>query len=340
MRSSDFSKMLGSFLSVYLPSERNFSKNTISSYCDTFKLLLQYIKATKGLSPEKVTVKFLNREFILLFLNWLEQERGCSVSTVNQRLAGIHSFFRYIQIDYPDLLLECQKILSIPFRKKPAPAVNYLNATDLRLILEQPDCSTRSGRRDLTLLSLLYDTGGRVQEIADLTVGSLRLQAPAQIMLVGKGNKSRAVPLMAPTVQLLEGYLFENRLNDPNSMAYPLFRNQRKEPLTRAGICYILKKYAAEARAANPHIPQNITPHVFRHSKAMHLLEAGVNIIYIRDILGHVDVSTTEVYAKANMEMKRAALEKVSHISVGNVPSWATNSDLLSWLNDFGKSLS
>lgn len=339
MKDNDFPKVLGHFLSVYLPSQRNYSKNTISSYCDTFKLLLQYLRSSKGLSPERVTLKHLDRESVLLFLNWLEETRHCSVSTVNQRLACIHSFFRYVQSERLDFLLECQKILSIPFRRKPSPAFAYLNADDLRLILEQPNCATRSGRRDLTLLSLLYDTGGRVQEIADLTVSSLRLEPPAQVTLIGKGNKARSVPLMEPTVCLLDGYLSENRLNSPHALQYPLFSNQRKEPLSRAGICYVLKKHAAMARKVKPFLPENITPHVFRHSKAMHLLEAGVNIIYIRDILGHVDVSTTEVYAKANLEMKRAALEKVSHISAGNIPSWASDSDLLSWLSEFGKSL-
>jgi site-specific recombinase XerD len=332
--------MLGQFLSVYLPSQRNYSKNTIMSYCDTFKLYLNYENASRGLSPERITLKLLNRERVLQFLEWLEKERGNSVSTLNQRLACFHSFFRYVQMERPEYLMECQKILGIPFRRKPIAPISYLCAEDLRLILVQPDTSFRSGRRDLTLLSLLYDTGGRVQEIADLTVSALRLQPPAQVTLIGKGNKARCIPLMDSTVQLLTGYLHESNLNQPHALQYPLFFNQRKEPLSRAGICYVLKKYTDTARKAYPHLPEKVTPHVLRHSKAMHLLEAGVNIVYIRDILGHVDVSTTEVYAKANMEMKRAALEKTSHIAAGNIPSWATDSDLLAWLDSFSKSLS
>lgn len=339
MRRNDFPQMLGHFLSIYLPSQRNFSKHTIASYCDTFKLLLQYLQLSQGLSPERVTLKHIDRECVLLFLNWLEKTRHCSISTTNQRLACIHSFFRYIQIDHPELLLECQKIFSVKSRRKPALAVRYLDADDLRLLLEQPNRSTFAGRRDLTLLSLLYDTGGRVQEIADLTVSSLRLEPPAQVTLIGKGNKARVVPLMGPTVQLLEGYLREHHLNTPCALQYLLFFNQRKEALSRAGICYVLNKYTMMARNIQPHLPEKITPHVLRHTKAMHLLEAGVNIVYIRDILGHVDVSTTEVYAKANLEMKRAALEKVAHIAASSTPSWATDSNLLSWLNEFGKSL-
>ena len=341
MRKADFPKALADFLSVYLPSQRNFSKHTISSYCDTFRLLLTYATTERGLSAEKLRIKQIDRDFIIAFLKWLETSRNSSVSTLNQRLACIHTFFRYIQMTEPALIYESQKVLSIPFRKKPEAAVVYLNAEDTKLLLAQPNRSTKSGRRDLTLLSLLYDSGARVQEIADLTVGSIRLEPPAQVTLVGKGAKVRIVPLMKNTVELLKGYLAENKLNFPHKLQYPLFTNQRHEKLTRAGIAYILRKYAIQAKEKSDSFPdpKTITPHVLRHSKAMHLLEAGVNIVYIRDILGHVDVSTTEVYARANMAMKQAALEKVSHISAGEIPSWARDSALLEWLDSFNKSL-
>jgi len=339
LKTADFPKLLGNFLSIYLPSQRNFSKNTISSYCDTFKLLLKYFNSAKGISADKIQLKQMNRELFLDFISWLEIDRNCSISTTNQRLACIRSFFRFVQMEHPETMLECQKILGMPFRRKYSPSICYLNADDLKLILEQPNYSLRTGRRDLTLLSLLYDTGARVQEIADLKVRSIRLDAPAQVTLIGKGNKARVIPLMEATVSLLRGYLEEHHLNIPKCFEYPLFSNQRHEPLTRAGICYVLNKYANQARIIQPLLPEKITPHIFRHSKAMHLLEAGINIVYIRDILGHVDISTTEIYAKANMEMKRAALEKVSHISSGNVPFWANDADLVTWLTDFGKSL-
>lgn len=338
MKAADFPITLGNFLSVYLPAQRNFSKNTISSYCDTFKLLLRYAK-TCGLSPERITLKQLDRQWLLSFLNWLEMERRSSVSTINQRLACLHSFFRYVLGERPELALECQKILGIVMRRTPKKPVNYLGAEDLRLILQQPDWSTKTGRRDVALLSLLYDTGARVQEIADLTVGSLRLESPAQVSLIGKGRKARSVPLMSPTVQLLKGYMTENRLDAPSTLSHSLFFNQRHDPLSRAGIAYILKKYAAKARKSHSFLPEKITPHVLRHSKAMHLLEAGVNVVYIRDILGHVNISTTETYAKANLEMKRAALEKVAHISAGNMPPWATDTGLLDWLAEYGRAI-
>lgn len=217
----------------------------------------------------------------------------------------------------------------------------YLTPDNIRLLLNQPDTSTKRGRRNLTLLSLLYDSGARVQEIADLTVESVRLEPPAQVKLIGKGSKARVVPLMQNTVNLLKGYLEENDLLLSHKFQFPLFSNSRNEKLTRAGISYILGKYAIAAKKQSNTFPEPnlITPHILRHSKAMHLLEAGVNLVYIRDILGHVDIATTEVYARANLAMKQAALEKVSNISNVNIPSWLNNDSLLEWLNNFNKSL-
>ena len=342
MRKSEnlFPKLLGNYLSAYLPTQRNYSKNTISSYCDSFRLLLQYLQTERGLQANRITFNTLDRSEVISFLQWLESVRGCSQSTINQRLAGIHSFYKYVQGEAPELMHECQKILTIPFRKKSSPLISYLDKEDIELILAQPDITRKKGRRDLTLLSILYDTGGRVQEIADLTIEAVRLQPPAQIALVGKGQKVRTVPLMNSTAKLLSSYMKENHLGDPSTGSYPLFFNQRQEPLTRSGIRYILQKYASLARQKRPSMPTTVSPHIIRHSKAMHLLEAGINIIYIRDILGHVDVSTTEVYAKSNLDMKRRALEKVAIIpDVNTTPFWTDNADLLGWLENYGRSV-
>jgi len=335
-----FPKLLGDFLSIYLPSQRNYSKNTISSYCNSFKLLLQYLNDEKNLNPDQVTFNVINTDSILDFISWLEKSRNCSMSTINQRLAAIHSFFKYVQKSRPELMSLSHSILEIPLRKAPPPTIAYLTQEDLRLILSQPNAAKKSERRDQVLLCLLYDTGCRVQELVDLTVSSIRLEPPAQVKLHGKGDKTRIVPLMSNTAKLLRNYMTEHKLGEPHTLQYPLFCNQRKEPLTRAGVTYILKKYADMARVQSSSIPPNVTPHIMRHSKAMHMLEAGINIVYIRDILGHVNISTTEVYAKANLEMKRRALEKVSLVpEYDAAPCWTGDSNLLTWLQDFGKSL-
>jgi len=261
-----FPKLLGDYLGTYLPVHRNFSKNTIASYCDTFRLLLQYLKSECGLLSNRVTFNVVNRDGILGFLNWLETTRNCSSATINQRLCAIHSFFKYVQGEAPQLMKESQQVLNIPVRKTHTPLVSYLCKEDLEIILQQPNISTKNGRRDLTILCVLYDTGGRVQEIADLTVSSVRLQPPAQITLIGKGGKARTVPLMPQTVKLLENYLRENNLSNPQASAYPLFFNQRKEALSRSGISYILRKYASTSKRIQPTIPDNVTPHMLRHA--------------------------------------------------------------------------
>jgi integrase/recombinase XerD len=195
------------------------------------------------------------------------------------------------------------------------------------------------GRRDLVLLSLMYDTGARVQEIADLTVADVRLENPATVKVTGKGNKSRLIPLMTPTAKLIEQYMSENNLKHAAMGSYPLFQNRSHTKLTRAGIAYILNKYVEESRLLHPgNIPKVVSPHCFRHSKAMHLLQAGVNLVYIRDLLGHVSITTTEVYARADSLMKRNALENAYQTTTPSVmPVWQQNNDLLKWLKDLGR---
>jgi site-specific recombinase XerD len=183
----------------------------------------------------------------------------------------------------------------------------------------------------------MYDTGSRVQEIIDLTPLSLRLNKPATVTIIGKGNKARLVPMLDAQTDHLKRYMKENRLDEPFTNHYPLFFNSRKEKLTRSGINYILDKYAKAARAENPLvIPDNISPHSLRHSKAMHLLQAGVNLVYIRDILGHVSVITTEIYARADSKQKRDALEKAYvEVNPNEEALWLKDENLVSWLKSF-----
>jgi len=338
MKTTDFSKYLSDFLSVYLPRSRNLSRNTISSYCDAFTLLLQFYRDIKKLRVDRLSINDLNCSLVNDFLDWLETERNSSISTRNQRLAAICSFARYVQIESPANIHELQKILAIPAKKAVEPVVTYLSPDELRSILRQPNTLSVYGRRDLVMLSVLYDTGARVQELCDLSVRSVRFDKPAHITLTGKGGKSRQVPLLQNTVDLLRQYLSETGLDTTDKLDYPLFCNNQRKKFTRAGVAYILKKYAAMARVSNPQIPDKITPHVLRHTKAMHLLQADVNVIYIRDILGHVDIATTGVYARADTRMKRTALEKAHDISLpSSIPPWAKDQDLLEWLKNYGK---
>ncbi len=337
MKPTDFSKYISDFISRYLPNEKGASANTVAAYRDTFVLLLNFIQDQKGIKIEKLTLDKIRKETIIEFLDWLQKERKCSNSTRNTRLAAIHSFYRYLQYEQLGHLYECQKILSVRFKRIHQQGFRYLTIEGIKLLLKQPDTSTRKGRRDLTLLSLMYDIGARVQEVIDLTPSMVRLNVPPTIKIVGKGNKARLVPMLDAQVEHLKNYLKENRLNEPLANRYPLFFNSRKEKLTRAGINYIVREYCKMAREENKMMfPGIISCHSLRHSKAMHLLQAGVNLVYIRDILGHVSIKTTEIYARADSKQKRKALEEAYvNVNPDEEPVWIKDENLITWLQRF-----
>jgi integrase/recombinase XerD len=331
---TDFSRYLTGFLSDYLLSQKNVSRNTIKSYRDTFKLLLVFCKEDR-LAVEKITMQKLTADKIQKFLSWLEQERNCSVSTRNLRLTAIHSFFRYAQSESPQALYHYQQILSIPMKKKRTTLIEHLSADGIKLLLEQPDRSSPKGRRDLALMSVMYDSGARVQEIIDLTVKDFIYSNNPVLVLTGKGRKTRRVPLMRNTATIMEKYISENRLAFPHKCDYPIFCNRQHRKLTKEGVAYIIGKYASSAHEVSELVPKKVKCHMFRHSKAVHLLRAGVNLIYIRDFLGHSDIKTTEIYARTDSELKRKALENAyPELVDSNLPDWNKNDDLMDWLSE------
>jgi site-specific recombinase XerD len=333
MKPTDFSIHVTSFLTHYLAAQRNLSPNTIKAYRDVFTLLLRFCRDVRGIAPEKLRLEQIDVGLLEAFLDHLETERKSSPRTRNHRLATLHAFFRYVQAEEPAHMVQCQRILAIPLRRHARPTVGYLSKDELAEILAQPDLRTSEGRRDAVLLSVLYDTGARVQELIDLSVGDVRLDPPAQLRLIGKGRKMRAVPLMHNTIQLVRDHLQENHLDRPQNFDKPLFRNARGQRLSRSGVRYILQKYLGRARSKLPCLNRKVSPHTLRHAKGMHLLQSGVSLDMIRDFLGHVDVKTTQIYARANLEMKRNALEKITDPSpVRTIPSWQQNKDLLDWL--------
>jgi len=336
MKPTDFSKYLTDYLSQYLPVECGFSVNTVQSYSHTFVIFLRYMDEEENINPERLCLKDITKQIVISFLDWLEKERECSISTRNARLSTIHSFFRFIQ--YRDVagLKQWQEILSIPFKKCASPEMAHLTVEGLKHLLKQPDIQTKYGRRDLALLGLLYDSGARVQELINLTPADLRFEAITTVKLKGKGNKVRIVPLSAAQVQNLKRYMSENKLFDAQNKSHPLFPNPQDNNLTRVAVLDIVKKYADLARKSAPDlIPCKIGCHTFRHSKAMHMLEADINLVYIRDFLGHVSTTTTEVYARASANKKMEALKKLNPTIVTNKKtSWQKNGQLLSWLTN------
>ena len=329
---TDFAVCLRRFLTTHLAGLRGCSPNTVGSYRDTFKLLIAYYRDERSTPPGKLTLDCIDAAAITGFLEWLQVSRHNSASTRNQRLAAISSFCTWMQTEDPARMACYQDILAIPAKKQARPTVNHLTVEQTRLLLAQPDRSTRRGRRDATLLATLYDTAARVQELADLTVRDIRLQPPAMAALTGKGRKTRHVPLMGNTAAILAAYLAEPRLDKPGHDDHPVFFNQHGAKLSRGGIAWIIRKY--QARTDDPQLANaDISPHTLRHSKAMHLYEAGVPLPYIRDILGHVELSTTEIYARASTEAKRKALESAyADIVTDDLPEWTQDLGLLDWL--------
>ena len=332
MKTTDFAECLSSYLTMYLPGQMGLSENTIMSYRDAFKLFFEFIQEKCNMRIEKLSLSDFNAELITRFLTWLEKEHGSSVATRNQRLTALRAFAKYARTRKPEFLSEAQKISDIKPKKKAAPTVSYLDPDCVKAILSQIDTTGKFGRRDMVLLSLMYDSGARVQEICDLRVRDIRIDKPHTVTLTGKRRKIRFDPIMASTADVLSKYLVENKLNTTDKLDYPLFVNHQRQKLTRAGVTYILKKYCDMARINNARIPDKVLPHVLRHSKAMHMLQAGINLVYIRDFLGHESVSTTEVYAKADTEKKRKEIQNAQIRIDPDLPDWAEDNSLMAML--------
>ena len=334
IKKSDFGTHLTGFLTTYLSGTKNYSRNTILAYRDTFKLLLIYSREKLGIPAERLQIRDITPDAVRGFIDWLTSERGCGLRTSNHRLAVIRSFFRYLQYRAPEYLSQCQKILGVERATVEAPLIEYLTVEELGLIFEQVSEATRDGRRDSVLLRLLYDSAARAQELCDMKVRDVYLDGNPHVTLHGKGDKSRYVPIVTKVARDVGRYIFENGLDRPEFADAPLFTNRRREKLSRAGVAYIVKKYADMAREKSPKIPKNVTPHTFRHTKATHLCQAGIDIIYIRDILGHCHVTTTEIYAKLNVERTRDALENAyPELSKNGLPDWREDSSLMKTLN-------
>ena len=339
---SPLARYIGAFFSSYMSAERGASPHTIRSYANTFVSYIDYIERIKGIKAQNLSTEALVKRNVLDFLAWIENTKGVTIQTRNQRLAAIHSFCRYLQHADITHIDRWQEILSIRTKKAHPKPMSYLSVDGVKLLLAQVPADTIISRRNLAMLALLYDTGARVQEIISLRPCDLHLEAPAYLILQGKGNKNRAVPLQDKQVRILQQYINENRLDRAENQTDPLFKNRNGNKLTGAGITYLLMKYVTQAHEKNPDlVPARLSPHCLRHSKAMHLLQAGVNIVYIRDILGHTSITTTEIYARADSKQKREALEAaykdvIPDRDTQEAPSWETNNSLREWLKGLG----
>lgn len=320
------------FLGDYLPHQCACSAHTILSYRDSLKLFFQFATATKRKITE-LTVEHLSPQIVVAFLDHLESKRGNGAATRNVRLTAIHSFFEYLGREYPEHLLQAHRVLSVPFKRTTQRTVDYLDADELRRVLEAVDRSTPMGRRDYLLLTVLFNTGARVQEVVSLNTTDIRLIPPASIKILGKGRKERICPLWPETTRLIKQFCHEARLSLQESR--PLFCNHRGGPLTRFGARLILLRHAERAAKSYPVLTKKrIHPHVLRHSTAVHLLKAGMDLSTIAHWLGHSRINTTHKYLTMDTEGKRAALAAAGPVLAK--PNGAArrriSEDLMQWL--------
>lgn len=330
---NDLSKYLDTYFNNYLPIQKNLSKHTISSYKYTFNGFLQFCVNIKNINIKDLCLDTFNKDIVLEFLDYLENTKNNSISTRNNRLQNICSFLKFVYPSETTRVLQFQNIFDIPLKKDVEKPMEYMSVDILKTLLKQPKLDTVNGRRDLTLLATLYDTGARVSELINLKVRNIKFDDfTTTVKLFGKGSKVRIVPILGNTSDLLKRYINEHNLTTKYDDF--LFVSKLRKPLTEPGIKYIIEKYRSLATKKNPLVPNNIFPHMFRHSKAMHLLESGVNYIYIRDFLGHSDIKTTEIYAKISVEQKKKALSKAynENIPISEETSWNKDKDLLNYL--------
>lgn len=325
-------RALRRFFAEHMPLTRGLSPHTVRCYRDAFALLLRFLASHKSQDVVDLDIVHLDPEGVVAFLDYLETSRRNCVRTRNARLAAIHAFARFFASQHPEHLEHCQRLLAVPFKRAPSHSVDYLEAEEFRAILDAVDRTTVAGRRDLTLLLVMFNTGARVQEVLDLRPRDLQLVRPLQVRLFGKGRKERICPLWPRTAEVLQALLAEAGLDATSSEQF--FRNRRGGPLTRFGVRYILRKYAACAQSAVPGLARKrVHPHTIRHSAAVHLLQSGVDLISISHWLGHASIETTNRYAVVDLETKRAALAKAGPVGDDRqLVVWRSDASILAWL--------
>jgi len=322
---------LRQYFTDHLPRVRGMSAHTVHSYRDSLVLFLRFLASQQKCRVHDLDFRDIEPDNVIAFLTHLEEVRKNSVTTRNVRLTAIHAFFRYVGSYHPEQLDRVQRIRGIPFKRARQRVVEYLERDEIEAILAQINRSRLDGRRDYTLLATMFNTGARVQEIVDVRAQDLQLTRPFQIRLFGKGRKERFCPLWRQTAQVLRHHCEEHHLNLRSDAR--VFLNYRGQPLTRFGVRYILAKHLNRARADVSTLKRKrLHPHSMRHSTAVALLAAGVDLTTISQWLGHSSPNTTNRYATIDLEMKRRAIAKVKPIAHHSKPSWRQKQSVLEWL--------
>ncbi len=323
MKNYNFAELLNYYFNNYLIIQKNMSNNTIKSYKFTFKLFIKYLIDYKNIKIDKITFANITRDNVMDFLNYIENNLKNKIKTRNQRLAAIKSFCRFVSYEQIEYLDNIQQILAISDKKCDNEIMDYLTKEELDIYLKSVSTNSRKGIRNYTLITLMYDSAARVEEMTNIKVNDLNLGVNPSVMLYGKGKKYRTVPICESTKNLLIKYINLFKLNNFDY----LFKGNKNSKCSTKMITHIVTKYA---KVAN--INKNIHPHVFRHTRAMHMIEVDIPLVYIRDILGHANINTTEIYARINIETKRKALEDIYNIDSNfnkEDTSWNKDTELL-----------
>jgi integrase/recombinase XerD len=319
------------YFTEHLPRVCGMSPHTIHSYRDTLALLLRFLSARSKRPVAELSLKDFDPPGILAFLSYLERERKNGAATRNVRLSAIHALFRFVASRNPEHLDLAQRVRCIPFKRAAQRTIDYLEREEIELILKTIDRTAAKGSRDYALLATMFNTGARVQEIADLRACDLQLTKPFQVRLFGKGRKERYCPLWPQTAAVLRAFSKEQNLDLRSEVR--VFLNHRDEPLTRFGIRHILGRRLDRASQFVPHLrKKRLHPHSMRHSTAIALLKSGVDLSTISHYLGHASLTTTNRYAKVDLEMKRKAIARVKPVAHQPHTPWSKNPTILDWL--------
>ena len=335
-----FFRLVRDFLLMYLPRHRCLSPHTVKAYRDTLQLFRRFLQDEKHLPFSQMTFDHLDHHAIAEFLEWLRTTRHCSVTTCNQRLAALKAFAKYAAQEDVTLMVVYTEVSKVRSQRAAQAPVSYLSEPALASLLAEPDPATSRGLRDQCLLILLYDTGARIQELLDLRLRDVHWQESVPcVYLTGKGRKTRVVPLLPPTVQHLTRYVerFHSAPAAPDAWLFYSVIKGHTGPLSPDAVARFLHQYAQHARERCPEIPPRVHPHLLRHTRAMHLYQAGMPLSYIKDFLGHASVNTTDIYAAADVHMLRAALEKTyADPARREAPIWTDDEALLLQLSGLG----
>lgn len=332
MGSDDFFALVRAWLTVHLPRARRLSPHTIRSYRTALNTLIDYLRHTRGLELATISFEAIDHATISGFTLWLTETQHLSASSANQRLAAIKSFLSYCAAEEPALVAIWLDVKRVRPARAPTPAPDTLPMSAVEALIRAPGQETRHGLRDTTIILVLFDAAARIQEALDLRIGDVdTTTGHGRVTLTGKGHKTRTIPIMDKTGRHLDQYIsvFHPGTPDPEALLFYTVRSGQHQQMSQDNITYLLNKHAPTARHTCPEVPDHIHAHQLRHARAMQMLRAGVPLPHIKEFLGHANIATTSIYASADNQMVREAIQKAGSTTIDPAPIWKGDDDLI-----------